>query len=160
MANKYHRKTVDRLKFDILLIMFIVAVLVIAVLVITKQIEARNTYISPLSAHHVNEIHVPVYVENTIYEDVETPEALIRQLWGSEADNALAVFKCESGLKGDAINKANTNGSIDYGFSQINSIHGIPSKWLLNWRTNITIAYQMWSEQGWRPWVCARKLGI
>jgi hypothetical protein len=84
----------------------------------------------------------------------------IRHVFGKDAEDALKVFKCESGLKPSAFNGVNTNGSWDAGVAQINSVHGINKKFLLNSQINIRVAKVLFDEQGWTPWVCARKLGI
>ena len=77
--------------------------------------------------------------------------------FGKDSQDALKVFKCESGLRPDAVGH-NTNGSSDYGIAQINSIHSVPGRFLLDWRTNIDIAYKIFSEQGWTPWTCRKVL--
>lgn len=45
------------------------------------------------------------------------------QKYGVDYDIQLAKIKVESEYKTNAINKSNDNGSVDYGLSQINSIH-------------------------------------
>lgn len=75
---------------------------------------------------------------------------------GSDLVIAVAVAKAESEWDPHAIND-NTNGSVDYGLFQINSVHGA----ILsggNWRdpsANAAMAYQVWTGAGssWRPWV-------
>ena len=79
--------------------------------------------------------------------------------FGSNAPEALKVFKCESGLRPDAVNTnwSKTPGvasSYDYGIAQINSVHQVGKNYLLDWHTNIDVAYKIFSEQGWTPWVC------
>lgn len=69
----------------------------------------------------------------------------------------------ESGGRSDATGH-NTNGSVDRGCFQINSVH----LWRVNNdiqalykpKTNTIIALQIYKEQGWKPWVTARKLGL
>jgi hypothetical protein len=74
---------------------------------------------------------------------------------GNDLVIAVAVSHAESGWNPTATN-ANSNGSIDYGLWQINSVHAA----LLshgNWRDpdfNASVAFQIWSEaHGWAPWV-------
>lgn len=92
-------------------------------------------------------------------------ENSIRQHFGDEAEVAIQVAQCESGLRPDAVGY-NTNGSYDTGVFQINSIHAkkIPSpnkkEWLMNPENNIKLAKQIYDRQSWSPWVCAKKLGI
>lgn len=74
---------------------------------------------------------------------------------------AIDVAFCESSLRPDAYG-FNTNGTGDYGLFQINSIHlkRYGEGFMYDWRENVQVAYKLYKEQGWRPWVCARKLGI
>lgn len=71
---------------------------------------------------------------------------------------AQAIFTAESGLncrqKQDYLNK---DKSIDYGVAQINSVHlkrvNNNAEKLLDCKTNIDVAYQIYTEQGFTPWV-------
>lgn len=67
-------------------------------------------------------------------------------------DQALLVARCESGVREEAVNPKNKDGSHDSGVFQINSGHGIPNRYLLNSRVNIAIARQMYDAGGWNPW--------
>lgn len=73
---------------------------------------------------------------------------------------ALEVFFCESGWREDA-EHVNTDGTVDLGIAQINSVHGYSRHELLAARNNIRIAKELFVKSGysWKPWVCARKLG-
>ena len=82
-----------------------------------------------------------------------TNEDIIREVFGEDSDRAIQIAKCESGLRSDAWNE-NTNGSVDVGLFQINSVHGVRAKWLLNPDINIQVAKQLFDEQGFNPWVC------
>jgi hypothetical protein len=46
----------------------------------------------------------------------------------------------------------NTNGSIDRGCMQVNSIHGISAECLLNARCNIRFALRLYMRDGSSPW--------
>lgn len=72
---------------------------------------------------------------------------------------ALAVAFCESGWRTEALNK-NTNGSTDHSVFQINSVHTKKRgfEFTTDWKQNIKVAYQLYKEQGWGPWVCAKKV--
>lgn len=71
---------------------------------------------------------------------------------------ALNVAWCESKYKPEAENY-NTNKTWDFGVFQINDIHGLSeSDRKIAW-INISYAKKLYIRQGWRPWVCARKLG-
>jgi hypothetical protein len=73
------------------------------------------------------------------------------------------VASAESGLRAGATNY-NTDGSTDYGCYQVNSIHRNRVAGNLNAlydaQTNVQVAYAIYSEQGWCPWVAARKIGF
>lgn len=93
-----------------------------------------------------------------ILEPEMTVEDKIRLVFEDDAEDALKIAKCESGLRADAWNE-NTNGSVDVGVFQINSVHGIRAKWLLNDEVNIRVAKQIFDEQGgWHAWVCKKVL--
>jgi len=75
---------------------------------------------------------------------------------GEDVDIAVAVARAESGWNPRATNK-NSNGSVDYGLFQINSIHAA----ILaggNWadpEDNAKMAFKVWEDAGgkWGPWV-------
>lgn len=81
----------------------------------------------------------------------------IKDLWvmyggdPAKASVAAAVAMAESGGRSDATNASNSNGSIDRGLFQINSIHGANSTYDL--ATNVRYAIQL-SKNGndWSPW--------
>lgn len=89
---------------------------------------------------------------------------LIRNKFGVQADNAIKVATCESGLRSNAVGDAFWIGGIyaeSIGIFQIRLLAGRPSKeWLMNANNNVDYAYNMWKSQGWGPWSCAKKLGI
>lgn len=87
--------------------------------------------------------------------------AYILEVFGDDADRAIAVAKCESGLRPNAINNKNTNGTIDHGIFQINSVHEKKrgSAFKSDWKANVRVAKQIFDEQGFRPWVCAKSIG-
>lgn len=128
------------------------------------QIKAKEP-VSPVSGDLA--VIKEIEPEFTEYVPVEVPrlpqtiEEEIRAVFGKDAEKALKVFQCESGLRPKAYNK-NTNGSIDVGLAQINSIHGVNKRFLENPSINIRVAKQLFDEQGgsFGPWVCAKKLGV
>jgi len=83
-------------------------------------------------------------------------------------EQALAVMKCESGGRADARGDGHLTYTLNgveygasYGLMQIRSLPGRPSpSKLVDPQFNLDYAYGMWKSQGWRPWTCARNLGI
>jgi hypothetical protein len=124
---------------------------------IKHQMQVQAEFVSPAADAIVLEKEVPV--EIPVPRLPENVEEYVRAVFGKEANNALKVFRCESGLKASA-KGTNKNGSTDVGIAQINSVHGIREKWLKNYKINILVAHQLWEEQGWGPWVCSRKMGV
>lgn len=95
-------------------------------------------------------------------------DELIDQHFGSAAASAKRVMQCESGGRSDAVGDTklaywlnNTKYGESYGLFQIRYLPGRPSPdQLLDPAFNIEYAANMHHGQGFRPWTCARKLGI
>lgn len=70
----------------------------------------------------------------------------------------VAISLAESGGNTDAINRANSNGTVDYGLMQINSIHGIQNDKWSDPVVNTRYAFKIYSDakarglNGWQPW--------
>jgi hypothetical protein len=88
---------------------------------------------------------------------VEQWRPLVSKYFGSATNTALTIMKCESGGRANAMN-VNSGGSIDRGLFQINSCHGTHSTF--DPEKNVAYAYRLYRSSGWKPWVCASKLGI
>lgn len=77
---------------------------------------------------------------------------------------ALKVAICESSLRSHAYNK-NRDGTRDWGVFQLNDggtlqrLGGNQSK-AKDAEWNINAAYVLYQDRGWKPWVCAKKLGL
>lgn len=98
-----------------------------------------------------------------------TPQDMIRVAFSergaspAQQEEAIRVAECESTLRPDAISPGGGN----WGLFQINRVHtgrvaGLGFTWqemLYPWQ-NAVVAADLWAEQGWRPWTCARMLGI
>ena len=75
---------------------------------------------------------------------------------------ALAIAECESGLKAQAYNPSNRDGSKDRGLFQINTVHD-PSLEKLGydvWKVedNVAFARHLYDQRGgWGDWVCYTK---
>lgn len=79
----------------------------------------------------------------------------IKLYFGDQAPLATAICMAESGCRSDAIGY-NSDGSVDRGVFQINSVHykRVNSlDQLLDAETNIKVAAQIYHEQGFKPWV-------
>jgi hypothetical protein len=134
-----------------------------------KYVLVSFIYISPLA--------IPVYfgyvppvklveaqVEKPVQAIVEpakiSTDELLVKYFGEVAPRAKKIITCESGGNPNAYHK-NNNGSSDYGLMQINSIHikriGDLNK-LYDPETNIRIGSEIYNEQGFRPWVCNKKI--
>lgn len=85
----------------------------------------------------------------------------ILEVFEDDADRAIWVAKCESGLRTNAINDKNKNGTVDHGVFQINSVHTkrFGSEFKTDWKANVRVARAIQKEQGFKPWVCARSIG-
>lgn len=90
--------------------------------------------------------------------DKEAVRTYIMDKFGKDGKVAVAVATAESGLTCKRYqNWLNKNKTVDHGAFQINSIHlwrvGGDANKLLDCKTNIDVAYQIYKEQGFRPWV-------
>lgn len=76
----------------------------------------------------------------------------------------MAVARCESGLNPNAHNPRNTNGTTDGGLFQINSVHDkrLEAMGLDKYDPEdaAKFARMLYDEEGWRPWVCHRKVAL
>lgn len=85
--------------------------------------------------------------------------SLIRNTFPEDPHTAIAVASCESGLKPNAYNPQNTNGSTDGGLWQINSIHDKRLAELgldkYDPEDATEFARMLYEEaKGWTDWVC------
>ncbi|MFB3815998.1 MAG: hypothetical protein ACE14L_17990 [Terriglobales bacterium] len=69
---------------------------------------------------------------------------------------ALAIQRAEN-TRGDCeVWHYNTNGTLDWGYFQINTVHltrpGLNLRDLLDCRANIDFAYELYKERGFQPW--------
>ena len=112
-----------------------------------------------------------VYAEEPAELDVQTDEqreivAYIKEVFGKDADKAFKLLSCEnSSLNPRAVNTAGNTpaGSRDTGVFQINEYwQKVQYKFLLNYKVNIEIAHQIYTENGntFERWTCGRKFGI
>ena len=116
-------------------------------------------YVAPESDKK-SEISDKIAVLEPVDDDIEAyimQEALKRNLSTYEV---WAIIQCESNWNEYAINK-NTNGTLDLGLWQINSIHNISRECLFDYKCATNEAFNMRERNGnWNAWTCAKKLGI
>ncbi|MGY6501515.1 MAG: transglycosylase SLT domain-containing protein [Acidimicrobiales bacterium] len=81
----------------------------------------------------------------------------------AQQDQAIRVAHCESTHRWDAVSPGGGN----WGLFQINTVHrgrvaamGMSWDQMLMPYQNAQVAADLWAEQGWGPWTCARNLGI
>jgi hypothetical protein len=69
---------------------------------------------------------------------------------------ALAVQRAENQRGACEIYHYNTDGTLDWGYFQINTVHlerpGLNLRDLLDCKANIDFAYQLYTERGFQPW--------
>lgn len=85
--------------------------------------------------------------------------AYIKQVFGDQASNAFKILSCENPHLNPDATGHNTNGTIDSGIFQLNSIWANPVL-LINWKTNIDLAYQIYKRGGWNEWACEYKYHV
>jgi len=98
-----------------------------------------------------------------------TPDQMIRVAFSERGaspavqEQAVRVAHCESTLRP----AAKSPGGGNWGLFQINTVHrgrvatmGFDWNQMLEPWANAVVAADLWAQQGWRPWSCARNLGI
>jgi len=97
--------------------------------------------------------------------------AYVQQIFGDVSNQALAVAKCESGLRPEAVNATVPYYKSAYGLFQIYYTH-FPSiqsiypqtagysddqmiAWLQNYQNNTNYAYLLYQANGWEPWTAS-----
>ena len=76
--------------------------------------------------------------------------------FGSACRIALAVQRAENPRGACEIYHYNSDGTLDWGYFQINTVHlkraGVNLRGLLDCKANIDFAYQLYTERGFQPW--------
>lgn len=108
--------------------------------------KTNDILISPISTKSAKQSLLPL-----------TDQEYICAKFGNNCKIALAITRSESGLRADAINK-NTNGTIDVGCWQINSVHlgqnGLTLATALDCKKATDWVYDnLYTYQGFEPWV-------
>jgi len=80
--------------------------------------------------------------------------------FGSACRVALAVQRAENPRGDCEIYHYNSDGTLDWGYFQINTVHlkraGVNLRGLLDCKANIDFAYQLYTERGFEPWTTYR----
>jgi len=76
--------------------------------------------------------------------------------FGAACSVALAVQRAENPRGACEIYHYNSDGTLDWGYFQINTVHlkraGVNLRDLLDCKANIDFAYQLYTERGFQPW--------
>lgn len=149
---RLHSKYIDRRDYNLLLICASILSVVTIHFVLRDLAVKANEIISPLQDGYVltHEKDVPV-ITYTIPDLVQDQ---IKMVFGKDADDAIKVAKCESGLNPKARNKESTATGV---FQIMASVHGVSRKRLENSMVNIVIAKELFDNSGWTPWVSSIK---
>jgi len=126
----------------------------------TGLAEARQGELVSANYRPIVEIEVEKEAE---YENEkhEIISYIVEKFGDDSADAITLVRKCENSTFDQTRTNHNNNGSVDYGVFQINSIHTarFGEEFKTDWKTNVDVAYEIFSEQGWTPWACAEVIG-
>jgi hypothetical protein len=76
--------------------------------------------------------------------------------FGPDCRVALAIQRAENAKGSCEIYHYNSDGTLDWGYFQINTVHlkraGVNLRNLLDCKANIDFAYQLYTERGFAPW--------
>ncbi len=113
-------------------------------------------------------VAAPTPVEQQATAQVPTPSAgcngylTLFSQYNWNVQDAIAICNAESSGNPNATHY-DANGSVDMGLMQINSVHdnmvSSPSQ-LYDPATNISVAYQIYSQSGWYAWSTAWVIGL
>lgn len=124
------------------------AIAIICVLWLTAFYAMESWWMKEkvVTVPHIN------YIRTAEAKELTTEEYVCTKDW--DCKTAIAIAKAESGMRCDAQN-VNTNGSVDLGYFQVNSVH-LKKGWkaidLLDCRKNVDYAYELYEAQGFSPW--------
>jgi hypothetical protein len=80
--------------------------------------------------------------------------------FGSACRVALAVQRAENPRGECEVYHYNSDGTLDWGYFQINTVHlkrsGVNLRGLLDCKANIDFAYRLYTERGFEPWTTYR----
>ena len=117
-----------------------------------EQLEVENQMLE----ERITEIEKEL---GTYWKSTSNIKAHIRSVFPEDSQTAIAIAHCESGLKPNAYNPSNNDGSTDGGLWQINSVHDkrLQQLGLDKYNPEDATAYAriLYDERGgWEDWVC------
>lgn len=133
-------------------IVILVAGILVAICVLTGEYDKKLKLLGDsLLVRKVWAMQKTVYKlpELAPLPERETNIALIKKVWGKDSKLGLAIARAESGYQTKVVNY-NTNGTVDQGVFQVNSVHEMPE--MDDAVANISYAYTMFLKQGTTPW--------
>jgi hypothetical protein len=100
-----------------------------------------------------------------IIKDASLPltenEQYLCQKFGNQCKTALEIQRRENATGDCDIFNVNKNGSVDFGFMQVNSVHlgaDIKLSQLIDCKSNIDVAYEIYKKFGWNAWTTYSKV--
>jgi soluble lytic murein transglycosylase-like protein len=119
-----------------------------------------GTWDAPVSARAEEPAAAPKPEPKKSERSKPSIEDMIRIQFGRRADEALRIARCESKLNSKARSYSGARGVF-----QLMPVHAwriarVGGKDLYDAKTNIKVAKHLQRDEGWRPWVCARILGV
>lgn len=165
-VGSFHAPVKDELKDNTKLVTTVTAGGLRTIYINGQGVTQQAVPVKPEKIEQPTQPQVAESKPDDITDGVWEWKSLVEQYFPqSEVINALRIMSAENG-SGDPkrISKPNRNGTIDHGLFQINTCHknrvdGDLSQ-LQDAETNVRIAHDIWSEQGWKPWSTAKKLGL
>jgi hypothetical protein len=115
-----------------------------------------NTDLDVRYIDHKVEVVKEVEVDRKFQTEKQQIMAYIVEKFGDRSSDAITIInQCENhAFNTKAINH-NSNGTVDRGIFQINSIHG--GEEMFDWKQNVDMAYKIYHSQGdkFTAWTCA-----
>jgi len=130
------------------------------------SIHLYNQFIAQYQINFQNPIHnfinitprvqpLPQIIKTAKAQTILTNEQYTCNKFGKDCKLALAIQKAENSTGNCEAMNVNTNGSVDFGYFQINSIH-LKKGWkiadLVDCQRNIDKAFEIYQAQGFSPW--------
>jgi hypothetical protein len=126
-----------------------------------KVATKKKVKVRALQAEFAPKLYEPDAEEEEEQEDPSI-EDMIREEFGDRAEEALRIAHCESRLEPSARSRAGAVGVFQimprYHSWRVGEVEDGKDLW--DPMTNVRVARNIFDHQGWRPWVCARIVGV